>query len=236
MAYRTSATVQLLIAVGLAMSGAPARASVIQLTSPTQLGPRAVTLSHTATVNLLPSPHVVSTADNVVTFTLAVGDWRRLDEGVNVVSDFSLGTHLLYTNNNNGVDLEGQGSIGGGGSGPVEIAFGRRVRAVGLRAQMGVLGLETLTFSAFDDLTILGTFSVTRVNGQHQDDSASFLGVRATGADAITRLTLDGIVTQGGIPHENDFFFGPVAYVAEPSTVLLCLAGLGLAIGRGRRR
>lgn len=237
MAHRPSVTSMLLALVTLATPSATARAGVIQLSSPDQLGANVVTVSHTSTDDLLPSPHVVVTADNVVTFSLAAGDWRRLDEGVNVVSDFAPGTHLLYTNRNNGLDLQGQGSIGGGGSGPAEIAFAAGVRAVGLRAQMQVLGFETLTFSAFNDLTLLGTFTVSRMNGQLQNDSASFLGVRATGGDVITRLTLSGVVTQAGEEHENDFFFGPIAYAPEPSLLMLtCLAGLGLAARRRRGR
>lgn len=107
-------------------------------------------------------------------------------------------------------------SIGGGGSGPAEIAFAAGVRAVGLRAQI-----------------LLGTFTVSRLNGQLQNDSASFLGVRATGGDVITRLTVSGVVTQSGVADENDFFFGPIAYAPEPSLFLLtCLAGLGLAARR----
>ena len=108
----------LVLLASLAASSVTAHADAIQLFSPDQLGSDAVTVFHTDTVDLLPSPHVVSTSDNVLTFILAAGEWRRLDEGVNVVSDFLLGTHLLYTNNNNGLDLNGQGSIGGGGSGP----------------------------------------------------------------------------------------------------------------------
>jgi hypothetical protein len=174
------------------------------------------TIVHGERIDLLPSPYVVPTSDNEVTFTLALGEWRRLDEGVNVLSDFAPGTGLLYTNNNNGFDLNGQGSIGGGGSGPVEIAFARGVRAVGFQAQTNVLGVETFTFSAYDDSDLVGTFTVTRVNGQHEDGSASFLGVRTVGNERITRVVISSVVVQAGQPHVNDFSLGPVTYQPGP--------------------
>ena len=228
MRHTPSLTIALpVILFSLAASSLPAHAGAIQLASLADLGRHTVTVFHTSTDDLLPSPHVVTTSNNTLTFTLAVGDWRRLDEGVNVLSDFSRGTQLLYTNNNNGFDLNGQGSIGGGGSGPAEITFAEGVRGVGFNAEGQVLGFETLTFSAFNELTLLGTFSVNRVNGQHENDSASFLGVRATDSDVITRLVVSSVVIQRGEAHPDDFYFGPVTYrpVPEPSTTaLLCLA------------
>ena len=217
------------ILISLVASSLPAHAGVIQLASRADLGRHTVTVFHTSTDDLLPSPHVVTTSNNTLSFTLAVGDWRRLDEGVNVLSDFSRGTQLLYTNNNNGFDLHGHGSIGGGGSGPAEITFAEAVRGVGFNAEGEVLGFETLTFSAFNDLALLGTLSVSRVNGQHEDDRASFLGVWATDTEVITRLVVSSVVMQGGGAHPDRFFFGPVTYrpVPEPSTTaLLCLAVL----------
>jgi hypothetical protein len=82
------------------------------------------------TLALVASPLVIPAPDNALTFALAAGDWRRLDEGVNVVSDFAPGTHLLCTNGNNGFGLDGQGNGGGGGSGPAEIRFADGVRAI----------------------------------------------------------------------------------------------------------
>jgi len=227
------------VALSLVASSVPVHGGVIQLVSPGQLGGNTITVPFSSADDLLPSPYTLPTLDNTLSFLLAVGEWRQLDEGVNVLSDFAPGTRLLYTNNNNGVDLNGQGSIGGGGSGPADIVFAEGVRAVGFRAQTQVLGFETLTFSAFSDLSLLGTFSVSRVNGQDENDSASFLGVRATGTDLITRIVLSGVVTQSGVPHVNDFFFGPVSYspVPEPPiVVLLGLAVMGfIAFGRSSR-
>jgi hypothetical protein len=229
------------VVLGLILGAAslPAHADVIQLASPKQLGSSAITVPFTSSIDLLDSPYVVATPDNTLTFELAVGQWRRLDEGVNIISDFLPGTGLLYTNANNGLDLKLQDTVGGGGRGPADIVFAEGVRAVGFNAQTQVLGFETLTFSAFDDLTLLGTFSVSRENGQNQDDSASFLGIRATGAHLITRIALSSVVIQGGIAHEDDFFFGPISYrsVPEPSAIgLLCFAALGIGVKRATRR
>jgi len=210
---RTPGINVLLVVVSLAASSAVLHAGAKQLHSPNQLGGHSETIFHEAHIDLLSSPYVVLTSDNVVTFTLAVGEWRRLDEGVNVFSDFLRGTGLLYTNQNNGFDLNGQGSVGGGGSGPVEITFAEGVRAVGFQAQTDVLGGETFTFSAYNDSELLGTFTVSRdPNGQHEDGSASFLGVRATGRDVITRVVVSSVVFQSNLPFENRFFFGPVSY------------------------
>lgn len=222
------------VLLALAASALPAHADVIQVASLQGLNGHITTVRHTQTVDLLPSPLVVSTPDNVVTFSLAAGDWRRLDEGVNVLSDFAPGTHLLYTNNNNGFDLNGQGSIGGGGSGPAEIQFAEGVTGFGFRAEAQVLGFETLTFSVYNDIVLLGTFSVSRLNGQHENGSASFLGAQTTGTDLITRIVVSSNVVQLG-DHPNDFFFGPVSYVPEPATTAL-LAVAALAVGRRWRR
>jgi len=215
---RTPGTTVLLILASLAASSALLRADAIQLHSPHQLGGHPETIFHEIHIDLLLSPYVVPTSDNVVTFTLAVGEWRRLDEGVNVLSDFLPGTGLLYTNGNNGFDLNGQGSVGGGGSGPVEIEFAEGVRAVGLHAEAMVLGPEVFTFSAYNGPELLGTFTVSRVNGQQEDGSASFLGVRATGKDVITRIVISSVVFQLGVAHENEFAFGPVSYRAAPGS------------------
>lgn len=213
---RTPGITVLLVVVSLVASSALLHAAAIQLDSPNQLGGHPETIFHEVHIDLLPSPYVVLTSDNVVTFTLAVGEWRRLDEGVNILSDFLPGTGLLYTNNNNGVDLNGQGSVGGGGSGPVEIAFVEGVRALGFQAQTDVLGLETFTFSAYNGSELLGTFTVSGVNGQHEDGSPLFLGVRATGRDVITRVIVSSVVFQAGQANENNFFFGPVSYRPAP--------------------
>lgn len=215
---RTSACTVLLAFVTSVASNGPLHAAVLQLDSPNQLGGHPETIFHDVPVDLLASPYVVPTFDNVVTFTLATGQWRRLDEGVNVLSDFLPGTGLLYTNNNNGFGLNGQGNVGGGGSGPVEIAFLEGVRAVGLQAETEVLGLETFTISAYNGSELLGTFTVTGVNGQDEDGSALFLGVRATGRDVITRVVISSVVVQAGQTYENNFFFGPVSYRPAPGS------------------
>ena len=116
--------------MSLTVSNAVLHAAARQLHSLNQLGGHPITIVHDVHIDLLPSPYVVATSDNVVTFTLAEGQWRRADEVVNVLTDFLPGTGLLYTNNNNGFDLNGQGSIGGGGSGPVDVTFEQGVRAV----------------------------------------------------------------------------------------------------------
>jgi hypothetical protein len=192
-----------------------AQAEVIQLTSPPSLkSPRVTTAEYTSTEDLLASPLVLTFPDNTVTLTLAVGDWRRADQGVNWIGDFNPGTKLLYTNNNNFLGFDGMTTVGGGGSGPVEIEFANAVDLVSLRAQTSILGPESFTFSAYDGDTLLGTFTVEGVSGQRSDEQfAALLAARAKGGDCITRVVISSLAFGGpGDPGANDFAFGPVSF------------------------
>jgi hypothetical protein len=193
------------------------------------------------TEDFVSNPYVVVAGGQEVIFSLSTGLWRRLDEGVNVLSDFVPGTSLLYTNNNNSCGLHGciGGSIGGGGGGPVDILFSSGVVTVGLQAETQVLGRETFTISAYNDLMQLGTFDISGITGQRQDGSALFLGVAATDGDVITRVHITSTVMQNNFVFRDDFFFGPLTFqwVPEPGSGILSLVAFvtgAIAIVRHR--
>ena len=217
------------ISVVLTLFVSSASAGLIQLGSPAHLpGPVATVSFGSLTGNFVSNPYVVVAGGQELTFSLNIGLWRRLDEGVNVVSDFVPGTNLLYTDNNNGCGLHGcsGGSIGGGGSGPVDILFSSGVVAVGLQAETQVLGDETFTMSAYNALMHLGTFDISGTAAQRQDGSALFLGAAATDGDVITRVHITSMVVQNNFVVRDDFFFGPLTFptpVPEPGSGTLSL-------------
>lgn len=224
------------------LAGLPcsARADLIQLVSPGELtGPGRTTVEYTSTQDLLPSPLVVTFPDNTVTLTLATGQWRRADQSVNFWGDFNPGTRLLYTNNNNFLAFDGVTTVGGGGSGPVQIDFALGVQLAGLRAQTDMPGPEAFTFSAYNGPALLGTFTVNGVSGQRSDEQfLVVLGARATQGDVITRLVISSLAFQGGGVHANRFVMGPVSYgtVPEPAAGTLVVVVMIAAGSRLRRR
>ncbi len=62
----------------------PGHASTIQLFSPSELNAAAITALYTGdTLDILPSPYILTAGGNRLTFTLAQGDFRRADKGNN---------------------------------------------------------------------------------------------------------------------------------------------------------
>lgn len=227
------------VVVLLATLPPAAQAGVIQLTSPRRLAGAGITTAEfTSPQDLLPSPLVLTFPANSVTFTLAMGDWRRADQGVNFFGDFDPGTQLLYTNNNNVLSFDGVTSVGGGGSGPMEIAFAVGVEIVGLRAQTDIIGPEHFTFSLYNGSLLLGTFTADGISGQRADEQfAVLLGAKTTGDDVITRMVISSLAYQGGDVHPNRFAIGPVKFgVPEPATLALLLVGVASALQLRRRR
>jgi hypothetical protein len=222
-----------------------ARADAIQLASTELLSARGMTAAkYTSTQDLLPSPLVLTFPDNTLTFTLDNGEWRRADAYVNVFGDFDPGTKLLYTNNNNFKAFDLVTTVGGGGSGPVDIEFASGVEVVGLRAQTGWTGHETFTFSVYNGPTLLGTFTADGISDHRaNEDFAVLLAAEATGGDVITRLVIRSVAFQNGMELPNDFFLGPLSFgtpeqpatVPEPSTLSLTILGVWAATARRRR-
>jgi hypothetical protein len=74
-------------------------------------------------------------------------------------------------------------------SGPAEIYFAEGVRAVGFNAQTQLLGFETLTFSLFNDLELLGTFSVSRMSSAPTPSSDELERSPSSGSRVCRRVT-----------------------------------------------
>ncbi len=203
----------------------PGHASTIQLFSPSELNSAAMTALYTGdTLDILPSPYILTAGGNGLTFTLAQGDFRRADQGNNIgdmVGNFAPGTKLLYTNTNT------VGGIDGGGLGPIDIAFSVGVAEVGFRAQNDFVGPESFFFSVFNGGALLGDFCADGISGQVGNDTTTFLGVRATEGDVITQLIVTGV---SGVPYapDNDFAIGPVSFTSIPEPMTIVLLGMGI--------
>jgi hypothetical protein len=204
------------MAVVLLLAGAgQARAGAIQLTNPNQLDPKDTTAIYPqAEGDLVPSPYMQAAGGNTLTFKTAGNTpFLRLDQGSGWNGDFPAGTKLLYTN---------------GPFGPVDISFATGVGEMGVLAQSNIPATHTFTITAFNGAASLLTWTVPG------DGFASFIGVRATGSDVLTRIHIAG--------DDEDFALGPVTFgspaaVPEPSTLALsALGACGLLAHRWRRR
>ena len=111
--------------------------------------------------------------------------------------------------------------------GPVTLSFATGVGEVGMGAQDIAFGPNTFTITAFNGSTSLGSFNVAG------DGFVSFLGVRATGGDVITSVTIaNSPVNSFALAAAT--FSAPVAVVPEPVTLTMLFSG-GLAVLLRRR-
>jgi hypothetical protein len=163
-----------------------------------------------------------SAGGNTLTFSNETG-FEVVQAGSNYFNTaFSNGTQILY----------GAGFNGSGG--PVTIDFSTAVSQVGLNLEEFADGPYTVTFSAYDGATWLGTYTA---NGIDPDggfaSELSFEGVQATDGYDITSLVLSDA-------NGDNLGIGPITYAAasvtpEPGSfglLLTGLAGLGEMVRR----
>jgi hypothetical protein len=166
----------LLLAVLVLMLGGmgQVRAGLMQITSASGLSAGDTTAAFTGAVSAIVSaPYILSAGGNTLTYTETNGNqFTRATQGTSYFGNFPRGTALIETAN--------AGAIGA--FGPVTISFATAVGEVGLGAQCVNIGTHTFTIAAFDGATSLGSFNVAG------DGFISFLGVRATGGDVITKI------------------------------------------------
>ena len=201
-----------------------AHAQSTQITSPAGLSPSDTTLTFSGPLGTnLGNPVNFAAGGNTLTFSNTNG--FEVDQaGSNYFNTaFANGTAILF-----GTGFEGSG-------GTATIDFSTAVSEVGFNAEEFADGPYTMTFSAYDGATWLGTYTA---NGIDPDggfaSELSFEGVQATDGYDITSIVLsdaDG----------NNLGIGPISYAAassvtpEPSSFGLLftgLAGLGEMIRR----
>jgi hypothetical protein len=229
------------MAIGIAalclLSAPASQAQSVQLFSPASLGVDAVTTDYPQLEQaVLDNPYVLTTVDNVLTFTNNspnVGNkWTRLDqfdsntgEGL-AFANFAPGTRLLLANS----------------ATQFTVAFDKGVKTVGFNANVAPFGPEEFQFEVFNGAKSLGTYTVSGVSSNdYTTNPAPFLGAGALGSDVITKLTMS--VTN---PRPEDLQIGfqisPVTYltapVPGPSALLTALLGMlpgaGLVLRRRR--
>ena len=208
----------------LVLASAQAFAGSIQIASSAGLSPTDTTLTVSGTQSTnLGTPVAFSAGGNTLTFS-NTGGFEVVQVGTSYFDTaFASGTMILY----------GTGYLGAGG--PATIDFTNPVGQVGMNIEEFADGPYTVTFSAYDGATLLGTYTAS---GSDPDGGyasvLSFEGVQATGGDVITSLVLSD-------SNGDDLGIGPVTYGAatsvtpEPGTFGLLstgLTGLGEMIRR----
>lgn len=128
--------------------------------------------------------------------------------------NFAPGDLLLYTDQ----------------SGPLTLTFDAPVQSVGAQIAANVYGPFTAQVQAFDNSTLLGTFTENGVETDSADNSAIFLGVMDT-APTITSMVYS-------LTGSTDFAINqvtlsaPPASVPEPTSFVMLATGLYGLLGR----
>ena len=205
----------------LVAASAQAFAGSIQIASSAGLSATDTTLTVSGTQSTnLGTPLSFSAGGNTLTFSNTNG-FEVVQAGSTYFdTSFANGTVILY----------GTGYFGSGGAATID--FSNPVGQVGMNIEEFADGPYTVSFSAYDGATLLGTYTAS---GSDPDGGypsmLSFEGVQATGGDVITSLVLSD-------SNGDNLGIGPVTYGAatpEPGTfglLLTGLAGLGEMIRR----
>jgi len=230
---------KLLVAFGLLsivlIVGGESRANTIQLTSSSGLSAGDTTLTYSGPVGSTTSSPVVDIAGtNTLTFTDAGGTFEYDQANTNYFGTaFANGTNILFAGGFSGADA------------PITLTFANAVTEFGFNAEEFAFGPYTISFTAFEGATDLGTFEATGCDPATASSTSppscptssgtlSFEGLQSTGGiTSVTMSDSDG----------DNIGLGPITFAAptstpEPSSLLLTMFGvgvLGLMILRRKR-
>jgi hypothetical protein len=214
--------------IGLVFCVSKADAGLLQLTAPSDLQSTDTTLVYPdADGSIYSNTASYTVGGNTLTLTTNDG-----------LARYVVGTDYFLTAFPNGTPILASGlpySANPMGT----LSFSTGVSELGFNFEDANFGSYTATFTAYDGISALGTFSASGTD----PTSLSFVGVAATGGQVITSLQLSDNVG-------NAFTFGPISFgasagtggnpssVPEPSSLLLFALGLFglLAACFGRRR
>lgn len=202
----------------LVCAATAAHAGAIQLAGPTALSPSDAIFAYSdADGSAYANTVTYAAAGNTITIATSNNTLTRYTVGVDYFfSAFPNGTPILYYGDNFGANA------------PATLSFGAPVSEVGFNLEDAASGDYTITFTAFNGVTALGTFT----SSGNDPNSLGFVGVAATSGDAITRL---GISDNRG----NNLTFGPITFgttIPEPGSLALIAVGLVGLVGMRRQR
>jgi hypothetical protein len=172
----------------------------------------------------LPSSTAVTSANGLAA-TVTTADptgLLRVDEGLSWIGNFTVGDHLITSNQSSDFNLT--------------IGFASPVSGAGAQIQLDNAGPFTATIAAFSGTNSLGTFTEDGLSTALEDGSAIFIGVLDTKAE-ITSIVF-GISNPPSV--SGDFAIDSLLInsVPEPSSLVLAAiaAPVGLGVWWHRRR
>jgi hypothetical protein len=172
----------------------------------------------------LPSSTAVTSANGLAA-TVTTADptgLLRVDEGLSWIGNFTVGDHLITSNQSSDFNLT--------------IGFASPVSGAGAQIQLDNAGPFTATITAFSGTNSLGTFTENGLSTALEDGSAIFIGVSDTKAE-ITSIVF-GISNPPSV--SGDFAINSllISSVPEPSSLVLAAiaAPVGLGVWWHRRR